>query len=277
MQLRKLVAPENPPSQGFNVTDSETWASLIPAADIVHNGHRPAVPFNDARLLVQDTTGNVILIGGPTEVFSQEMPAYSPPTPEDNDLLPIDVLYGRYEPQSMAIEIFAKSIENDSRVFGCAPSDLIKIIRMHEYAHAVVRLGVDGRDVERQLREYGLAVKTDWDQFRSKRNHVFRAIDPESHELLAQAITWAALTRIACAADSRRLLDVFAALEAKQPLRYRLSPLVKEWAPHANWTLVLNAARGDIPLYRGETFCLAAGLEALIRYTAESGEFRTEV
>ena len=81
------------------------------------------------------------MLYGPTEIFSKQVPTNSPLS-EDDGLIPIDKLYGRYLPESRSIEIFIKSVRRGAQQFGWESADLLKIVRIHEYAHAIVHIGI---------------------------------------------------------------------------------------------------------------------------------------
>ncbi len=249
------------------MSDSENWASNIPLLDSVL-GHRAAAKVDDARLMAERLTGNVMLCSGPIEMFSQRMPTHSA-LPAEENLAPIDVLYGRYIPEHLRVEIFVNRIRADAPRFDVRFLDLLTVVRIHEYAHAVVHTGVDVGCVEEQLGTFAAEGTTDWKSFRANRDRAFSALDDESSELLAQAITWACLSQEPASSRSQRLIETFLALEERQPPRYQLPPEVKQRARLADWGVVLRAARGELDLYRGPSFKLANGLAGLITQTAE--------
>jgi len=115
---------------------SKAWATAIFATDILQHGHRRTTTGDDPLVLVQRTTGNVLVCGGPVEHFSQEMPIWTPSSPEEEGLRPIDILYGGYDHAHRSIEVFVKSIQRDAHVFGAEPDDLLEIVRIHEYGPA---------------------------------------------------------------------------------------------------------------------------------------------
>jgi hypothetical protein len=210
-----------------------------------------------------------MLARGPIEIFSTKLPVYSGPSTKDDGLLPIDVLYGRYIPEDLRIEIFVDRIRADAPRFGAEYSDLLTIVRIHEYAHAVVHMGIHAGEVSEQLRNFGVNGITDWVSFQVERNKAFSAIDDESGELLAQAITWACVSQQPASSRPQRLIETFTALEQKQPDRYRLPPEVRQRARLADWPLILRVAQGELDIDGGPCFKLADGLAELIGQTAE--------
>ncbi len=246
------------------------WATAMQAADILTRGHARANAQVEPSLLVQQIARNPILCGAATEYFSTEMPIWSPTTSEEDHLRPIDVLYGRYLPQSRSIDIFVRRIEQDASLFNAEPDELLEIVRLHEHAHAVVHLGSRADDVRCQLSVFDpRSTRTAWGAFCDERNSWFSSLPNELHELLAQALTYTALSHISADQRAVTLQRVFGSLEAKQPPHYRLSDEVKRCAAQADWGLVLDAARGVVSVCRGDDFDLAAGLAALICRPAE--------
>ena len=251
-----------------NKNESADWAAAVCVVDRLTRPHQKPTGISDPRLEVQLTLQNVFLSQGPTEIFSQAMPAFVSTTPEEDSLKPIDVLYGRYIPGLRRVEIFVRRIHQDAHLFNCTPSDLLTIVRIHEYAHAACHLGIPLQDIEHHLSDYGASTETDWAAFGNTRDNFFAELDTRCHELLAQAITWSCLTK-SNSSESQRLLDGFLAVEAKQAPDYHLTALLKERAPTTNWRLVLDAARGVVDCFRGTTFTMGDGLSSLIAKAAE--------
>lgn len=251
---------------------TKAWAKAVIVADRIQDGFRKNPPFADPRLLVQETTENVILYGAPTESFSEKMPVYFPPEPTERELYPIDVLYGQYDPKSSKITIFEKRITQDAiQVFNCEPADLIAVVRIHEYAHALVHLGINAREIEKQLSDRNSEGETDWEKFRLERDSAFTSLDSDIHELLAQSITWSTLVALKNSSESERLRNTFTALEAKQPVPYKLPPSVKKKARNTNWVTVLQTARGLIDPHKESGF---AAIEGMIELMLASRKLR---
>jgi hypothetical protein len=246
------------------MSGAEDWATAVRFADWLHHASRGVAKLDGPGRVIELLTGNTVLCGGPTETFSRRMPTYCP-APDEEHLAPIDVLYGRYDPERLLIEIFINRIRTDASRFDCSATDLLTVVRVHEYAHAIVHVGLDAENTEEQLETFGPEGNTDWRSFNAKRNKAFSALDDNAHELLAQAITWACLCGESLQPRSRELAETFLSLEKHQPLRYRLAPEVKLRACSADWRLVLAAARREIDVYRPDDFHDADGLTALIK------------
>jgi hypothetical protein len=247
---------------------AHAWATQIRNDDILGRDGPRAAPDDEPALAVQRIARNPILCGGPVEHFSQHMPFWVP-EPEDEEQFPIDVLYGRYDPITRSIEVFVNQIRQDAHLFQATEKDLIEIVRIHEHAHAVIHLGSRVDEVHKHLSEFGGGKKTDWSKFLEQRTSWFTTFPPELSEFLAQALTYATLLRLSASAKSERLQTIFAALELKQPPHYKLSGLVKQGVAAADWSLVLDVARGDVDALREQDFSPSAGLEALICSEAE--------
>ena len=244
------------------MSDSERWVEGIFIADQFKHPKPPRF-VEDGRVLVERLTRSVMLYSGPTEVFSPMMPAH-PTSRAEEGTLPIDVLYGRYIPKQLKIELFVRRNQADAHLFGSEFVDLLTIIRVREYAHAAVHMAVDMTEVPEQLAKLRLGGTTDWGSFRRKRNRMFSEIDDERQELLAQAITWACIWQLPPSTDSERLIETFLTLERRQQRKYQLPPKVRQRARLANWPVVLRAARRELDVRRGPSFSHIEGLTKLI-------------
>jgi hypothetical protein len=245
---------------------AEDWAKAVHVMDVlrVREGGRQ---LSDPSLVVQSTTRNVFLTDGPTEVFSQAMP--TPEKLDDDELMPIDVLYGRYVPGTRRVEIFINRIEQDAPRFNCEPSDLLTIVRIHEYAHAVCHIGIPVQDIQECLSANSGTPETDWATFGIERERSFRSLDTASHELIAQALTWYCINKFWSTTESSRLMDAFRALEAHQATEYQLSQSLKDATLRTNWRLIIDAVHGVVDCFGGTNFEMREGLAALIQKTAE--------
>lgn len=223
------------------------WPGAVRLSErLLHSGD--VLPrWDEPARLVQNLTGTVFLYGGPNEFASDEL--LSRVRPSGPDYLSIDELYGSYDPRTRTIEIYRNRILQDHKVFGCSPEELTHLVRLHEYAHAAVHIGVRCRAVNKVLSEVGPTKRTDWKTILRQRTKSFRRIPQDAHELLAQAITWAAV------ANDTSLVAAFCALEVRQPREYHLSDEIKASCPSAKWPLILEAARGEVgPLPRKSNF-----------------------
>lgn len=114
-------------------------------------------------------TGNLFVAGGPVESYSKRVPVWIPTTAEEENLLPIGILYGAYFPGTRSMEIYFERIRIDSGKYGAEPGELELIVRLHEYAYALVHIGIRDRQIRKKLMEF-VNEKTDWETFAAKRN-----------------------------------------------------------------------------------------------------------
>lgn len=250
----------------MSADESAAWAKGILVTGPLLPSRSTSDAASEPRIAVQSAVGNVILCDAPVECYSKSTPVFTPRSPsEKQDWRPIDVLYGTYNPKTRCIEIYVDNIRRDAALYG-EYADVLQIVRLHEYAHAMVHLGVRVAEVETVLGRIGEAGVTDWDYFVEKRTRAFAEIDSASHELLAQAITFAVIATLPDDSQRQRLTATFEALEKTQPPEYVVSKDLKDVVLHAvDWSLVVAAARREIDLLRGDGFSLRDGLAALVR------------
>ena len=247
-----------------NADKHEAWADTIRVVDILVNSAKRTHTY-DPSVAILATTGHAFPIEAPRERFSDEKLSL-PAEIARKDLLPIDLLYGRYLPESRTVEIFLSQIESHAPSFGATFGQLLRIIRLHEYAHATLHLGVSVHAVTTILNQFSESQETVTD-FLVRRTNAFCAIDDAAHEFLAQAITYGCIMQEKDG-GAAELLNIFEALEEKQPNHYQVPAEVKAIAHHVDWSLVLDAARGDISAHREPDFSMHAGLLALVRQLA---------
>jgi hypothetical protein len=250
--------------------DSQKWAKAVRASDRLMHGYHNLGIFEEPRLIVQRVTYNVILCAAPVEYFSDRMPTW-PRAPLETDLLPIDELYGVYDAESRSIQIFVDRIKQDASLFGENFEDFLEIVRLHEYAHAVVHLGVRSNEISSTLSNCAQDGLTGWKTFIERRTSSFHALDKASSEFLAQAITYRCLSEHN---DHRIswLIDVFESIEKRQPSYYVVPEDIKAASSNMDWSLALQAARQEIDAFRGDSFSMYRGLLALVREFCHSVE-----
>lgn len=140
----------------------------------------------------------------PHEVFTEDIP----PAVSMEDIT-IDVM-GSYDPDVRAIKIYTRLIATFCDRHGLSRQHVEIIVRVHEYAHALVHLGIlDNTSLE----DEGL--------FLSLRRKLFGTVGHLTHELLAQSITWLVLER------RQDVRNVFEAILPNQPVAYDLSPKLR--------------------------------------------------
>lgn len=149
-----------------------------------------------------------------------------PDLPKTIEILPVDLL-GKYEPHLLRITIYNHRIEQVARVLAISPSHLSMVVRLHEWSHALVHVG------QSQDLPPGAFVdnKPALSAAMAAANRLWRRIDDELHEVIAQLLTWHCAQRIA---DNVRdeyprqaalMTEAFDALSSIQPRPYRLGNL----------------------------------------------------
>lgn len=158
----------------------------------------------------------------PTEAESHEEPPIRFST--KTDLFPIDGLLGQYSPHEQRITIFCKGIERVSEALAVKPTDLTFVVRLHEWAHALIHLGVSKSE--------GLNVGRDelgWLSHLDAATTAFNSIERGVHERIAQLLTLYGIRTLQLGAkmsESRaaleRIEDVFHLVSRRQPVEYRV-------------------------------------------------------
>lgn len=241
---------------------SEEWAQTvwtIRKTDLAFRDPSRCPNFDPGES-VHRFTRNINLCGGPTEYFSTKMPCWTPSAAEEQ-LLPIDILYGCYDAVNRSIQIFVDRIRQDAPMFKATPCDLERIVRIHEYTHAIAHLGVPVDYADDHLSTIGSNKLTDWPDFIARRTDWFGRTTSEIHELLAQTITWGILES---EPQAERLCEIFERLEERQPSHYRIPGQLKAVAADADWPLILDVARGVIDWERPNGFEMIAALRRLM-------------
>ena len=86
------------------MSDSEDWASAIPTADILLDLNRKKDSLiDDARVIVEKLTDNMLLFAPMIEVFSNRKPIYAG-DPLNDDVLPIDIREGQSRSSDQLVE-----------------------------------------------------------------------------------------------------------------------------------------------------------------------------
>jgi len=228
------------------MTGLSAWAMAEAVAKrLMSSGRSTGTESLEPTTLLWQVCGFSTSSFGTQEYFSPKQPSVtsSGGQSSQSDELPIDILFGSYQPTTRRIEMFPKNIDRYAPAFNADFSQLLKIVRLHEYAHALVHLGTEVESVPPDLGLVDANGNTDWPAFEVARTRQFEAIDTDTHEFLAQALTYAALTKLPNTGSSYGLLDVFDRLEARQPAHYVVPADIKTVISRVNWSLVLNIVR----------------------------------
>lgn len=201
-------------------------------------------PLEHPAILIQAALQEIFRPSSPLEIYSDEQPTFTPPSPQEDPWIPIDILLGCYQPKVRTIRIFHRNVQHFAgTAFRCGVSDLELIVRLHEFAHALIHLGVFSKDDVKVIRDYPPTTETDWGPFLRTRSRAFRSLHGHAHEFLAQVLCWATIGMLQPLSDRHRLQELFVAVMDRQPPEYHLSPDVLSKALYADPTAMLSWAR----------------------------------
>jgi hypothetical protein len=164
---------------------------------------------------------DVFAIGkGPSEFTIEQEPPIK--MDERSEIIPIDGYLGMYDPQLREITIFNKGIRNASEIIDCIPDDLTYIVRLHEWSHALIHIGLDKDGRLKAVRD-----DTYWIDLLEKLTSIFLSIETTLHEHLAQLLTYHALSELYQDAEHEeakdvisRIMTTFQELNKRQPPEY---------------------------------------------------------
>lgn len=118
----------------------------------------------------------------PSEIFSEADPPIR--LTDVTDEIAIDGVLGQYNPSTQEITIFRKGISHVAEILKVSPEDLTQVVRLHEWAHALLHLGLEKAD-----RMSVLGDESQWAERLARLNTWFNALDANLHESLAQILT----------------------------------------------------------------------------------------
>lgn len=144
------------------------------------------------------------------EVFTTEDPPDDFRKVLDTGEIDTDRYLGIYLPSLREVRIFVRAIDHFAGVLRVDRSTLEAVVRLHEYAHAIVHLGAN-------------TVPSCAEQFLCTRSRFRDAVEDDTHELLAQLIAWSILD------DAER--HVFLTLMQRQSQKYRLTDAERQSTP----------------------------------------------
>jgi len=158
----------------------------------------------------------------PSEIVSDDDPPIR--LTDQSDEIAIDGVLGLYNPGKQEITIFRKGVSRAAEILKVSPDDLQLIVRLHEWAHALLHLGLDKADHMSVLRD-----ESSWAERVDRLNAWFNALDTNLHESLAQLLTREGLQCLkdkATVPDAQvmidRIADVFRQLMRRAPSAYRI-------------------------------------------------------
>jgi hypothetical protein len=162
------------------------------------------------------------LHGHPAEIESDD----APPKRIDNkrEWWPIDEVLGKYDPIARSITLYRIGIEAVGSRLDRPTEHIRKIVRLHEFAHALFHIGLTEKERLEGLRNPTVPIPN-----LDEKTGVFLSVETPVHENLVQLATFHALRRMAETAnhvEARQILqetlDTFWALNQIQPPEYRI-------------------------------------------------------
>lgn len=141
------------------------------------------------------------------------------------ELIPIDRYLGLYEPHRTHITIFDKGVTRAAKSIRCKTArDLEYVVTLHEWAHALVHIGLEKEEASRAFLEEKF-----WGENFEEWTVRYDSIERTLHERIAQLLTFHSLKMLAETArydESRavfnRMMDCFWVLNARQSRDYRI-------------------------------------------------------
>ena len=219
--------------------------------------------LDSARAIVEDTVRSVIYGPALRESFSDLIPRPMGHAMTD-DLIPIDEVLGTYSPDEQKVTVYSKSIAlYAAHPLRSEPRQLETIVRLHEYAHAVVHLGITAAE-ELQLHEFP-ETETDWQAIREGRDCFFKTLNQRAHEFLAQAITWSCLGHPSLVKEQDDLRRIFLDLARRQPPVYDIPEDLLPRLGNPNWGGILATLRDRKFCDLDPTANVATAVESTIR------------
>jgi hypothetical protein len=158
----------------------------------------------------------------PSEIFSADDPPIR--LTDESEEIAIDGVLGLYNSCTQEITIFRKGISCAAEILKVSPDDLTQIVRLHEWAHALLHLGLEKADHISLLRD-----ESQWAERLARLNTWFNALDANLHESLAQLLTLEGLRWLkddATIPDAQVMIDrfavVFKRLMRRAPSAYQI-------------------------------------------------------
>jgi hypothetical protein len=158
----------------------------------------------------------------PSELQSDEEPPFR--LDERADLIPIDGLLGIYTPERQEIKIFNQGIEQVAKRLSLHQQDITLIVRLHEWAHALLHLGLPEEDRLRVTQNEAL-----WPGTLAVATQAFQSLERGLHERLAQLIVYHVLRSLRSEASIpkaqialERIAAAFEQLMRHAPCDYRI-------------------------------------------------------
>jgi hypothetical protein len=136
----------------------------------------------------------------------------------------IDGALGLYDPSTKKITVFLKGIRRAAEILKASPDDLRQIVLLHEWAHALLHLGLEEAECRSVMQNDSQCTEDV-----TRLDSWFNALDPNLHETLAQLLAREGLRWLkdnATIPDAKasidRIQDVFKRLMRRAPSAYQI-------------------------------------------------------
>lgn len=146
---------------------------------------------------------------------------------EGNEIIPIDEFLGLYDHKQRKIVIFNRAIEWASKELNCHSELLRHLVRIHEWAHAVMHLAVD-EEMSKKVSDSNYDPKV-IDNILQNQSKIYESIERELHEALAQLLTYHSLRKSEEKATKKesklvinKMIEIFSELSKRQPNEYKV-------------------------------------------------------
>ncbi len=170
-------------------------------------------------ILVQQAMKNVFAPARLSERYSAEQPIFAPQSPDEDPQVPIDQVLGKYDDRKRLITIYVKNIARFAKKLQCTEAELLYVVRLHEYAHALDHMGLPFDEADAYLSET-LSQTNNRVPSGSRGTRQYRSAGEQEHEFWAQSMTWVAIQ--ALSPTPSELSSAYLELMRHQPPEYQL-------------------------------------------------------
>jgi len=190
---------------------------------------------------------------GPSERASDEEPPVR--LDERTEIIPIDGLLGLYTPVRQEIIIFSKGVAEVARRLDLRAPDVAFAVRLHEWAHALLHVGLSPDDRSRVTKDESL-----WPATLATATAQFESLETGLHERLAQLLVHHGLRAMradAKAPEAQAALDrraaAFEQLTLRAPGDYQIHRYIQVSQERIVTSIRLLKSRGIVGLMAWDT------------------------
>lgn len=146
---------------------------------------------------------------------------------DEAELLTIDGMLGQYDPDTQKITIFSKGIDCVAKILSARPEHLRLVVRLHEWAHALLHIGMEEGDRLSVTKDDSL-----WPEYLKRAANGFRGFDTTLQERIPQLLTHHGLHSLRDAAQPKarsvldRIIRTFEKLARRSAPEYQIDDYV---------------------------------------------------